>query len=69
MTAPECYRFAAGHPSVDVVLCGARSYEELATDAAAIAQGPLPESRLEEIRSFGDRVRATATGKVGFLGA
>jgi predicted aldo/keto reductase-like oxidoreductase len=69
MTAPECYRFAAGHPAVDVVLCGARNYEELATDAAAMAQGPLPESRLAEIKTFGDRVRATATGKMGFAGA
>jgi aryl-alcohol dehydrogenase-like predicted oxidoreductase len=68
MTAAECYRFAAGHPSVDVVLCGARSYEELRDDARAIEQGPLPEARLAEIRRFGDRVRASATGKLGFLG-
>jgi aryl-alcohol dehydrogenase-like predicted oxidoreductase len=60
MTAPECYRFALGHPKVDLVLCGARSYGELAQAAEGVASGPLPEARLAEVRQFGDQVRARA---------
>jgi aryl-alcohol dehydrogenase-like predicted oxidoreductase len=68
MSAPECYRFSLGHPKVDVVLCGARSYGELAANAAGVAQGPLAPERLEEVRRFGDRVRSTARGRIGFRG-
>jgi aryl-alcohol dehydrogenase-like predicted oxidoreductase len=68
MTAPECYRFALSHPRVDLVLCGASSYGELAADAEAVLSGPIDAPRLDEVRAFGDRVRATATGTLGFLG-
>jgi len=68
MSAPECYRFVLGNPSVDTVLCGAGSYDELAANAAGVMQGPLAEERLGEVRAFGDAVRATATGSFGFLG-
>lgn len=66
MTAPECYRFALSHPAVDVVLCGPKTAEELAEDCAAVGAGPLPAARLDEVRAFGDAVRATARGRVGF---
>jgi aryl-alcohol dehydrogenase-like predicted oxidoreductase len=69
MSAPECYRFAVSHPAVDVVLCGARSWDELVADAQGVTQGPLEEPRLNEIRRFGDAVRATARGKLGFGGS
>ena len=69
MTGPECYRFALGHPAVDVTLCGARSYGELAENAAGVAEGRLPEARVEAVRRFGDRVRSKATGRIGFAGA
>jgi aryl-alcohol dehydrogenase-like predicted oxidoreductase len=68
MTGPECYRFALGHPSVDVVLCGARTFDELRENVEGVKLGPLPEQRLEQIRRFGDAVRSTARGKIGFLG-
>jgi hypothetical protein len=68
MSAPECYRFSLGHPSVDVVLCGPRSFEELAVDAEGVRQGPLEAARLDEVRRFGDAVRATARGRIGFGG-
>ncbi len=68
MTAGECYRFALGHPRVDVVLSGARSYAELEQNVKAVLAGPLDAERLTEVRSFGDRVRATATGQIGFWG-
>jgi len=68
MTAPECYRFAQGHPAVDVTLCGARSFAELAENVRGVALGPLDEDRLAEVRRFGDAVRATARGRIGFRG-
>jgi predicted aldo/keto reductase-like oxidoreductase len=69
MVAPECYRFALGEPHVDVVLCGAASFDELAENARGVAEGPLASSRLEEVKKFGDAVRATAAGRLGFAGA
>lgn len=68
MSAPECYQFSLGHPKVDVVLCGARSFQELVADADAVRRGALDEARLGEVRRFGDAVRATARGKIGFRG-
>lgn len=68
MTAAECYRFALGHEAVDVVLCGARTYEEIADDAAGVAAGPLHPSRLDVVRQFGDKVRATSPGEIVFSG-
>ncbi|HEY1959205.1 MAG TPA: aldo/keto reductase [Polyangiaceae bacterium] len=66
MTPEECYRFPLSNPNVDVVLCGPRSYEELEQDARGVALGPLPESRLTEIRAFGDLVRATASSRIAW---
>jgi aryl-alcohol dehydrogenase-like predicted oxidoreductase len=66
MTPPECYRFAISNPNVDVVLCGPKSKEELAQDRAGVALGPLPSERLESVRRFGDAVRSSVTGKIGF---
>lgn len=66
MSAPECYRFALGHPVVDVTLCGAGSMAELRENVAGVLEGPLSEARLDEVRRFGDAVRATATGRLGF---
>lgn len=68
MSAPECYRFALMHPAVDVVLCGAQNYEELEENAAGVRAGSLPPERLAEIKRFGDAVRGTARGKLGFTG-
>jgi aryl-alcohol dehydrogenase-like predicted oxidoreductase len=68
MTAPECYRFALGHPAVDVVLCGPSNYDELRADAEGVLYGPIPPLRLEEVKRFGDAVRGTITGKLGFAG-
>lgn len=68
MSAPECYRFSLSHPMVDVVLCGPRSFEELALDAEGVREGALPAARLDDVKRFGDAVRATATGRIGFGG-
>lgn len=69
MTAPECYRFALMHPKVDVVLTGPRDYQELADNAKGVLAGPLEAARVDEIKKFGDAVRSTVTGRVGFAGA
>jgi aryl-alcohol dehydrogenase-like predicted oxidoreductase len=69
MSAPECYRFSLGHPRVGLALCGAATYDELAANVAGVLAGPLPADRLAQITAFGDAVRATARGKIGFLRA
>jgi len=66
MTAPECYRFALGHPRVSVALCGAASYDELAADVAGVLDGPLPAERLAEVEQFGDAVRARRRNRIAF---
>jgi len=58
MTAPECYRFTLSNPAVSTVLCGPRTRAELAEDVAGVLEGPLPAARLDEVRAFGDAVRA-----------
>jgi aryl-alcohol dehydrogenase-like predicted oxidoreductase len=68
MTAGECYRFALGHPRVDLVLCGASSWSELEENARAVLEGPLTPKRSEQVREFGDRVRATPGARIGFSG-
>jgi len=62
MTAGECYRFALSNPSVDLVLCAARSPDELRQDVAAVREGPLDTGRLDGVRRFGDAVHAAAGG-------
>jgi predicted aldo/keto reductase-like oxidoreductase len=69
MTAPECYRFQQSHDAVDVGLTGPASYAELEENVRGVLLGPLEATRLEEVRRFGDAVRGTPTGRVGFAGA
>ena len=68
MTPAECYRFPLTHPMVDVVLCGPRSWNELVADVEGVASGPITGERLREVKRFGDAVRKTATGRIGFRG-
>lgn len=69
MRAGECYRFALDQPMVDTVLTGAGSYEELRESAQIVAGGALSPSRVTEVKAFGDAVRRSATGRIGFLRA
>jgi predicted aldo/keto reductase-like oxidoreductase len=62
MTAPECYRFALSHPSVDAVLCAARTPQEIREDVTGVLSGPLDPAKQEEARRFGDAVHAAARG-------
>ncbi len=56
LSPAECYRFQLSHPKVDVALCGARGWEELAADVQGVLEGPLPPERMAEVRAFGDLV-------------
>lgn len=67
MTAPECYRFALSHPSVDMVLCAARTPEEIREDVAGVVEGPLDRARHEEACRFGDAVHAAARGGLRWM--
>ena len=60
MSGPECYRFALGHPMVDMVWCAAGTLAELRHDVKGVLAGPLAPERLDEIRSFGDAVHEAA---------
>ena len=60
MTGAECYRFALGHPMVDMAWCAARTPAELREDVAGALAGPLDPARREEIVRFGDAVHAAA---------
>jgi aryl-alcohol dehydrogenase-like predicted oxidoreductase len=68
MSGPECYRFVLGHPKVTTVLCGAKNFDEVAAGVRDAELGPIPEERLKQVIEFGDAVRSTATGRMGFMG-
>ncbi len=67
MTAPECYRFALSHPSVDTVLCAARTPEEIREDIAGVLAGPLDPARHAEVCRFGDTVHTAARGGLRWM--
>jgi predicted aldo/keto reductase-like oxidoreductase len=67
MTGPECYRFALGHPMVDMVWCAARTPEELRADVAGALAGPLEAARREEVCRFGDAVHRAAQGGLRWM--
>lgn len=60
MTGPECYRFCLSHPAVDVVLSGAQTFDQLSENVRGVLAGPLTPPRLDELRRFGDAVRASS---------
>ena len=66
MTPEECYRFALSNANVDVVLNGPANYTELEQNARGVALGPLPATRLDEVRAFGDVVRKSLSSRVAF---
>lgn len=46
-----CYRYVAGHPAVSTVLTGTFDPAHLAENAAAVAQGPLPDADVARLRT------------------
>ncbi len=69
MSGPECYRFQLSHPAVDVALCGARNMQELRANVAGVLEGPLPDSRMAEVKAFGDLVRSAKASELVFTTA
>jgi hypothetical protein len=67
MTAPECYRFALSHPSVDAVLCAVRTPGEIREDIAGVLAGPLDPARHAEVCRFGDSVHTAARGGLRWM--
>jgi len=59
----DCYRFALGHPAVDVVLCGPKDGAELDEAMAALDRGPMSADELAWMQRVGDGVRAASPAK------
>lgn len=55
-SAGDCYRFVLGNPSVDMVLAGPRSKEQIDEAIAAVEKGSLSEEELKWMMEFGDLV-------------
>ncbi len=54
LTAPDCYRFVLSHPSVDLVMTGARNHEMLRENLTTLEMGPLTLDEMARIRGIGD---------------
>lgn len=51
-SARDCYRYALGHPAIDLLICGPANAEQMEEALAALQAGPLDEdeqARLEKI--------------------
>jgi len=59
-TAGDCYRFVLSNPSIDIVLAGPRSKEQIDEAIAAVEKGPHSEEELKWMREFGDLVHKKA---------
>ena len=58
-SAGMCYRFVLSNPRVNVCLMAPGNLRQFEENLAAIRRGPLDESELKFMRTFGDAVRAT----------
>ncbi len=52
----DCYRFALSHPTVNVVLAGPSSPEQMSQALRALELGPMTEDELAWIRRVGDHI-------------
>lgn len=52
----DCYRFALGHPAVDVCMVGARSLAQMREDLRALDLGPLEPREMSRMRRIGDHI-------------
>jgi aryl-alcohol dehydrogenase-like predicted oxidoreductase len=55
-TAGDCYRFVLSNPSVDVVITGPSSVEQMKKNLTETAKGPMIADELEWMRRVGDYV-------------
>jgi len=52
-TAADCYRFCLSSPSVDVVLCGPKTEQQLDENLSGVMRGPLSKEEDTWMREFG----------------
>ncbi|MCZ6872733.1 MAG: aldo/keto reductase [bacterium] len=52
----DCYRFALSHPTVNVVLAGPSSLEQMSQALRALELGPMTEDELAWLRRVGDHI-------------
>jgi aryl-alcohol dehydrogenase-like predicted oxidoreductase len=55
-TGTDCYRFALSHPTVNVVLAGPNSREQMDQALRALELGPMTEDELAWMRRVGDYI-------------
>jgi len=55
-SASDCYRFALGHPAVDLVLCGPANREQMQEALRALELGPLEADQRERMCRIGDHI-------------
>ena len=53
LSARDCYRYSLSHPSVDMVLCGPASAEQMREALQALEAGPLEAEERERIERIG----------------
>ena len=53
LRARDCYRYSLSHPSVDMVLCGPASTEQMREAILALERGPLEADERERIERIG----------------
>jgi len=58
LTAPMCYRFVLGSPSIHVALTGPANREQLDENLTVLEQGPLSADEDAWVRDYGKLVRA-----------
>ena len=55
-SATDCYRFALGHPAVDMVLCGPADRDQMHEALRALEQGPLAPEERARMERIGDHI-------------
>jgi aryl-alcohol dehydrogenase-like predicted oxidoreductase len=61
-TGTDCYRFVLSHPTVNVVLAGPSSPEQMSQALRALERGPMSEDELAWMRRVGDHIYTRNTG-------
>jgi hypothetical protein len=61
-SALDCYRFAAAHPTVDIVLAAPQSDAELDENLELLTAPPMSAAELEHWRRYGNLVYGDGKG-------
>jgi predicted aldo/keto reductase-like oxidoreductase len=66
--ASDCYRFALGHPAVDLVLCGPADRAQMQEALRTLERGPLDPDEMERMRRIGDHIYGHYKPKISEAG-